>query len=107
MIGLVFIAQFVIWFQINGQFLWQSFNRHPWALALLGVPISYILIQATKAGYLAFNGVLWPQRLVCFATGIILFSVLTWLFMGEGINTKTLICIVLSLTIVMIQVFWN
>jgi hypothetical protein len=107
MIGLVFLAQLVIWFQLNGQFIWQSFNKYTWALAILGVPISYILIKATKAGYLAFNGILWPQRLICFATGIIIFSILTWIFMDEGISTKTMICLILSVTIVLIQVLWN
>ena len=107
MLGLVFVAQLIIWFQLNGQFLWQSFNKYTWALALLGVPISWILIKTTKAGVLAFHGELWPQRLICFATGIILFSILTWIFMGEGMTAKTLICLLLSIVVVLIQVFWN
>ena len=60
--------------------------------SLVGVPISWMLIKATKYGYMAFEGVLWPQRLIAFATGIILFSLFTWIFINEGINTKTSIC---------------
>lgn len=107
MLGLVFIAQLVIWFQINGQFIWPLFSRNVFALSLLGMPISWLLIKATKAGYLAYEGMLWPQRLICFAIGIILFSVLTWIFMEEGISTKTMVCLILSVTIVLVQVFWN
>ena len=86
---LIFISQLVIWFQLNGQFIWPSFTKHELTLSLIGVPISWMLIRATKYGYIAFEGVLWPQRLIAFATGIILFSFFTWIFMNEGINTKT------------------
>ena len=106
-IVLIFVAQLVIWFQLNGQFIWPSFTKNEFALSLIGVPISWILIRATKYGYIAFEGVLWPQRLIAFATGIILFSFFTWLFMNEGINTKTSICLLLAVVIVLIQVFWK
>ena len=106
-IVLIFVAQLVIWFQLNGQFIWPSFTKNEFALSLIGVTISWILIRATKYGYIAFEGVLWPQRLIAFATGIILFSFFTWLFMNEGINTKTSICLLLAVVIVLIQVFWK
>ena len=105
-LSLIFVLQ-VIWFQINGQFIWPSFARNELMLCLLGVPISWAFIKATKYGYIAFEGVLWPQRLIAFATGMILFSLFTWLFLDEGINTKTSICLMLSLVIVLIQVFWK
>ena len=104
---LIFVAQLAVWFQINGQFIWPSFTKNELMLCLLGTPVSWAFIKATKYGYIAFEGVLWPQRLIGFATGIILFSLLTWLFLNEGINTKTTVCLILSLTIVLIQVFWK
>jgi len=106
-IGLIFISQLIIWFQINGQFVWPSFSKNELLLSLIGAPISYMLIKATKYGYLAFDGILWPQRLICFATGIILFSLCTWWFLDEGITTKTTVCLILSVVIVLIQVFWK
>ena len=106
-IGLIFISQLIIWFQINGQFVWPSFTKNELLLSLIGAPISYMLIKATKYGWIAFDGILWPQRLIAFATGIILFSLCTWAFLGEGISTKTSICLILSITIVLIQVFWR
>ena len=104
---LIFVTQVVIWFQINGQFIWPSFTKNELMLCLLGTPISWAFIKATKYGYIAFDGVLWPQRLIGFATGIILFSLLTWWFMNEGINTKTSVCLILATVIVLIQMFWK
>ena len=104
---LISVAQLAVWFQINGQFIWPSFTKNELMLCLLGTPVSWAFIKATKYGYIAFEGVLWPQRLIGFATGIILFSLLTWLFLNEGINTKTTVCLILSLTIVLIQMFWK
>ena len=106
-LGLIFISQLIIWFQINGQFVWPSFSKNEILLSLVGVPISWMLIKATKYGWIAFDGILWPQRLIAFATGIILFSLCTWIFLDEGISTKTTVCLILSLTIVLIQVFWK
>ena len=106
-ISLIFIVQLIIWFQLNGQFIWSSFSKNEILLSLIGIPISWTLITATKYGYIAFEGVLWPQRLIAFSIGIILFSICTWIFLGEGITTKTTICLILSITIVLIQVFWR
>ncbi len=104
---LIFVAQLAVWFQINGQFIWPSFTRNELMISLLGAPISWAFIKSAKYGYITFEGVLWPQRLIGFATGIILFSLLTWWFLDEGINTKTTVCLILSLAIVLIQMFWK
>jgi len=104
---LIFVTQVVIWFQINGQFIWPSFTRNELMISLLGAPISWAFIKSVKYGYIAFEGVLWPQRLIAFATGMILFTLFTWLFLDEGINTKTTVCLILSLAIVLIQMFWK
>ena len=102
-----FIAHLMTWFQLNGQFVWTWFKDHPLTLCLLGIPVSYFYIIATKYSFIAFNELLWPGRLVGFAVGIISFAIFTSIFMGEGINTKTTISLILSLTLVLIQVFWK
>ncbi len=95
---LIFVAQLAVWFQINGQFIWPSFTRNELMISLLGAPISWAFIKSAKYGYITFEGVLWPQRLIGFATGIILFSLLTWWFLDEGINTKTTVCLIPTLS---------
>ena len=51
---------------------------------------------------------LWTARLSGFGLGIIIFSILTYVFMGESLFTfKTTSCVLLSLLIVMIQLFYK
>ena len=97
----------IIWFQVNGQFVWPWAKDNPWTMALLGFPISYILIIATKYIVAGFDGLLWPGRLVGFGTGMIIMGILTWVILGEGISTKTLISLILATTLVALQVFWK
>ena len=101
------IGQILVWFQLNGQFVWKWFDNNPFILTLLGVPISYVFIIGTKYGYEAFDGVLWAQRLIGFGLGMIFFAFCTYYFMGEGITTKTGVSLILALTLVLIQIFWK
>ena len=105
---LTFITvQSAVWFQTNGQFIWSWFKDHPFILSLFGIPISLGYIWATKFDFTAFNGTLWPGRLIGFAMGIISFAILTNHFMGEGISTKVIVSLILGVTLVLIQVFWK
>jgi len=104
---LYFVTHIIIWFQVNGQFVWPWAKDHPWTMSLLGFPISYILIIATKYIVVGFGGLLWPGRLVGFGSGMIVMAILTYCYMGEGISTKTLVSLILATVLVMIQVFWK
>ena len=74
---------------------------------LFGIPISLGYIWATKFAFTAFDGTLWPGRLIGFAMGIISFTILTNYYMGEGISTKVIVSLILAITLVLIQVFWK
>ena len=100
-------AQLLVWLQLNGQFVWDSFRKYEWVLILFGLPISWLFLVATREGVAAFDGLLWPQRFLAFATGIIIFSICTWVLKGEGINTKTMISLGLATCLVLIQIFWK
>ena len=105
---LTFITvQSAVWFQTNGQFIWTWFKDHPFILSLFGIPISLGYIWATKFAFAAFDGTLWPGRLIGFAMGIISFAILTNYYMGEGISTKVIVSLILAVTLVLIQVFWK
>ncbi len=102
------LGQSLIWIQTNGQFLWKWFDKNPLILSIVfGTIISYIFIFATKYVVNYFDGMLWPGRFIGFGTGMISFVILTWLFMGEGITTKTAISLVLATTLVSIQILWK
>jgi hypothetical protein len=101
------IAQTLVWLQLNGQFVWDSFRKHEWVLLLLGVPISWLFLNSTRYGVAAFDGLLWPQRFIAFACGIIIFTFLTWYLKGEGLTTKTMVSLGLSFIILSIQILWK
>ena len=101
------IVQIVTWFQLNGQFVWPWFKNNVFLLCLFGVPISWFYIEATRYGFIAFDSLIWPGRLLGFAAGIFTFALCANIFMGEGLNTKTVVSLVLATALTLIQVFWK
>ena len=101
------VSHIIIWFQVNGQFIWLWAKDNPWTMSLLGFPISYVLIIATKFIVAGFDGLLWPGRLIGFGSGMIIMALFTWYFMGEGLNTKTLASLLIATGLVCVQVFWK
>jgi hypothetical protein len=107
-ISLFLGGQTLIWFQVNGQFLWPWFKRNPLLLAVgMGSIISYLFIQATKYSYEYFDGLLWPGRFLGFGFGMVAYALLTSYFMSEGISIKTLTSLILSTGIICVQLFWK
>jgi len=104
---LFLLGQTLVWYQINGQFISTWVKERPIIMSLLGVPISYIYIYATQYTVIAFNGNLWPQRLIGFSMGMIAFAVLTYLHLNETINIKTAVTLVLAAAILGIQILWK
>lgn len=102
------LGQSLIWIQTNGQFVWPWFKRNPLPVSIIfGSIISYILIFATRYVVEYFDGELWPSRFIGFSTGIVTFSILTYVFLGEGLTTKTLVSLALSLCLIAVQLFWK
>ena len=102
-----FVVQVITWFQLNGQFFSPWFKNNVFLLCLMGIPISWLYIEATRMGFIAFDGVIWPGRLLGFAMGILTFAICANMFMGEGLNTKTIISLILATILTFIQVFWK
>ena len=99
---ILFLANIVIWFQLNAQLKWDWFKDNYWLMSILGMPISYALLYSTKFGFQGF-GELWPIRLLGFAVGIMSFPVITYLVLGEGITLKTGISLILATVILLLQ----
>jgi len=105
---LIFLfAQTLVWLQLNGQFIWESFRKYEWVLILFGVPISWLFLESTRQGVAGFDGLLWPQRFLAFSTGIIIFTVLTWYLKGEGLTIKTMVSLGLAFLLSVVQIFWK
>ena len=99
---ILFFVQIVVWFQLNAQVRWDWFKDNYWLMSLVGVPISYALMYSTKYGYTGF-GELWPIRLMGFAVGMVIFPIITYMVLGEGITLKTGISITLAGIIMLLQ----
>ena len=104
---LFLLGQTLVWYQINGQFISTWMKNHPLAVSFLGIPISYVYIYATQHLVEAFNGEMWPQRLVGFAMGMIAFAFLTWFHLNQAITLKTGVTLALAIAIVVIQIMWK
>jgi hypothetical protein len=110
LLGIFFylIGQILIWFQTNGQFISPWVKRNPLIVSAIGgTIISYMFIRATALIAEYYDGMIWPGRFIGFAAGIISFAYLTRVFMGEGLNIKTLISLGLALTLIAVQIFWK
>ena len=94
----------LIWYQLNSQLVWDwaKGSKSMWIMSLLGIPISLLFWLATKYGYIGF-GALWPVRFIGFATSMISFPIMTWLYLGEVITLKTIITIILAIIIMLLQ----
>ena len=73
-----------------------------WMSCLMGIPISFMFWYCTKIGYQGF-GSLWPVRFMGFATSMLTFPLMTYLYLGEVITLKTGITIILAIIIMLLQ----
>ena len=101
------IAHIIVFFQLNGQFLWTFFRKNDWLMALMGVPISFLFIWATRYLVNGFEGLLWPTRFIGFGIGMVIYAAGVGYYFNEGINAKTLISLLLSVVLICIQVLWK
>ena len=76
-------------------------------MTLMGVPVGYFVILASREMVSLYGGETWPNRIIGFSIGVIVFSVMAWFILKEPMTTKTLICLSLSFIILLIQLFWR
>ena len=101
------VGQAFVWIQVNGPILWPWATKYKWALIVCGIPITYLFMEATRVAVAGFEGLFWPGRFVAFVSGIIIFTIFTYYFKGEGISIKTLVSLLLASGIIIIQLFWK
>ena len=103
---LFFLNNIIIWYQLNSQLVWEwaKTSKAMWFSALLGIPISLLFWYATKIGYVGF-GNLWAVRFIGFATSMLTFPLMTYLYLGEAMSVKTLLTLALATVIMLIQIF--
>lgn len=109
-IGVLFLiaAQTLSWFQLNGQFIWEWCKKHEILMIVIpSIPLSFLYVYSAKYIVTSFEGVMWPSRFISFAVGTVIFAVLVYTLNNEGLSTKTIISLVLSLLLILTQIFWK
>ena len=105
-IGIFLFNNILIWYQLNSQLVWDwaKTSKSMWFMSLMGIPISLLFWYATKIGYVGF-GNLWAVRFIGFATSMLTFPLMTYLYLGEAMSAKTLLTLALATVIMLIQIF--
>jgi len=105
--GLFAIAHTLTFYQLNGQFISKWFQKYEWLVIGFGAILSIFYVWGTKYAVSGTGGLLWPARFIGFGIGMLLYAVLVNYHFSEGINIKTMISLLLCLTLICIQVFWK
>ena len=101
------LAQIITFLQLQGNIKYNWFQKYPVVILGAAIPISWLFIRSVEHLVIAYNGEIWPSRLIGFAVGIIVFGVMSYFLFGEAITLKTFICLLLAATILGIQIFWK
>jgi hypothetical protein len=106
-VTIFFLGQIIVWVQVNGPLLWQWARTYKFALMLLGVPITWLFMEATRYAVSGYEGQFWPGRFTSFVAGIIVFTIMTYMFKGEVITLKTSLSLLLAFALILVQLFWK
>jgi multidrug transporter EmrE-like cation transporter len=98
------LAQTLTFFQLQGQMKYEWFKNNYWLIVLMGIPISMLFMYSVKNMVIAFNGQMWPSRLIGFSIGAIVFTYFSYVIFKEPLTLKTIICLILAFSILMVQI---
>ena len=101
------IGQVLTFLQLQGNIKYGWFKNHPILMLIASIPISFAYIKSVEYLAKAYSGDLWPGRLIGFGMGAIVFTLLSWLLFKEPFGLKTAVCMLLSVSILLIQIFWK
>ena len=98
------ITNVIVWYQLNGQLVWEFWKSWKGVVAslLLAIPVTFGFWLSTKWGYDGL-GSLWAVRFMGFATSMMVFPFMTYFYLNETITIKTIITLLLSIIIMILQ----
>lgn len=107
--GFIFglLAQILTFFQLQGQMKIEWFKNNTFLVACMGIPISLLFMYSVKNFVMAYDGQIWPSRLIGFGIGVIVFTIMSHYMFREPLTPKTLTCLSLGVVIILIQIFWK
>ena len=101
------LGQIGSFMQLQGAMKLGWYPKYFWPVLMMSVPLSWLYIKSVEHFVAAFDGQLWPSRLIGFGLGITVFSVLSHFLFKEPFTPKTLVCIGLGIIIIGIQILWK
>ena len=93
--------------QLQGAMKLGWFPKYFWPVLILSIPLSWFYIKSVEYFVTAFDGQLWPSRLIGFGLGIFVFSIMSHYMFKEPFTPKTIVCIGLGLIIIALQILWK
>ena len=107
-IGLFVMGNVLAWFQSNSQFLWEWwYNRPVLTIFIYAVPTALTFYFGWRYAVEMFDGSLWSARMLGHGIATIVFGFMSYTMKGEVITAKTAVCLMLSVLIIFIQLFWK
>ena len=99
------VGSIIAFYQLQGHYVWTDikFFKSIWWVYLLSIPIAPLFFYSTIWSYEHF-GAFWNMRLAGFGIGTLVFGIMAWILIGEIPTIKTVICLLLSIAIILIQV---
>lgn len=104
---LAVIGQALTFLQLQGSAKWGWYEKYPLLVLLSSIPIGWTFIKSVNYFVHSFGGEIWPSRLLGFGIGVIVFTGMSIFIFNETISAKTLSCLLLSVCIIMIQIYWR
>ena len=107
--GILFgiLAQILTFIQLQGQMKIEWFKNNTFLVACMGVPISLLFMYSVRNFVGAYNGQIWPSRLIGFGIGVVVFTAMSHYMFKEPLTPKTLTCLGLGVCIILIQILWK
>jgi hypothetical protein len=101
------LGQIFSFMQLQGSIKYGWYQKYPIIILLSSIPAAWLYIKSVEHLVGWANGELWPSRLIGFGIGIIIFVALSVILFKEPITLKTLTCLLLAASILLVQMFWK
>ena len=100
-LGISLLGHIWAWFHMQGQFKYEWAKSWWWNITG-GIPVSICFFYGTR-WYFEHFGSYWYVRPIGFGMATLIFGILTWLILDELPDTRTIICLCLSVIIIILQ----
>ena len=109
LLGIIFgiLGQVFSFMQLQGSIKYGWYQKYPILILLSSIPAAWFYIKYVEHLVAWAGGELWPSRLIGFGIGIIVFVLLSFILFREPITLKTLTCLFLAASILLVQIFWK